>query len=47
LGAPREGIRAGAVGIYEWEVDRLGVVTSFTDSIYLDEGEYGTFVMEY
>jgi hypothetical protein len=33
--------------IYEWEVNRSGVITNFIDSIYLDAGEYGTFVMEY
>jgi hypothetical protein len=33
--------------IYEWTVDRGGVVTSFKDSIYLTEGSSATFDMNY
>ena len=33
--------------IYEWEVNRSGVITTFIDSIYLESGEYKTFEINY
>jgi hypothetical protein len=33
--------------IYEWKVNRNGVITNHTDSIFLDEAESGTFNMNY
>jgi hypothetical protein len=33
--------------IYQWKVDRSGIITNFMDSIFIGAGGQGTFVMNY
>jgi hypothetical protein len=33
--------------IFNWKVNRNGIITEYLDSIYLDENEYGNFEMNY